>query len=304
MQLAITSDDLNLRIDKFLRARLVNAPLSVIFKFLRSKVKINGKKVEPSYRIKENDSIELLISEQEFENLSKTKNKTPQRQTFSVLHEDDDLLVIDKPSGLASHSGTGVMENNLMDQIFSYLGRKNVALVNRLDRETSGIVVVGKNKQVVRALNQMIKERKVKKYYLALVKGEFKRKSGTLKSYVKRIEEDFQHRTIISAESEPDSTLAELNYNVISSAKDFTLLEIELITGKMHQIRAQLQSEHHPIIGDKLYGDEEINKKLKLNRQFLHAYKIIFRHPTTSNEIIIESPLPESLKKVKTSIFN
>ncbi|HLD02932.1 MAG TPA: S4 domain-containing protein, partial [Candidatus Nanoarchaeia archaeon] len=82
MQLAITSDDLNLRIDKFLRARLVNAPLSVIFKFLRSKVKINGKKVEPSYRIKENDSIELLISEQEFENLSKTKNKTPQRQTF------------------------------------------------------------------------------------------------------------------------------------------------------------------------------------------------------------------------------
>lgn len=303
MQLPITSDDSNLRVDKFLRARLVNAPLSVIFKFLRSKVKINGKKVEPSYRLKEKDIIELLISAGEFEKLSKKENKTPQKQTFKVLYEDEDILIVDKPSGLASHSGTGVMESNLMDQIFTYLDRENAALVNRLDRETSGIVMIGKNKQAVRKLNHLIQERKVKKYYLALVKGEFQKKKGTLKSYARRVEEDFQHRTVISSEQEPDSALAQLNYRVLSSSKGFTMLEIELITGKMHQIRAQLQNEHHPIVGDKLYGDEMTNKQLKLNRQFLHAYRIIFTHPITNKEVNIEAPLPDDLERLKLNLF-
>lgn len=296
MKLETTKDDEGLRIDKFLRKCLVNASLSYIFKILRTKLKINKKKVKQDYRLKEKDDIEIFLNENEFKLLSeKEAKKLGKIKNFNILYEDEDILVIDKPTGMASHSGTGVMEDNLMDQVFSYLKRSNVALVNRLDRGTSGIVLVGKNMQAVRTLNKMIFEKKVKKYYLALVKGNFKNDKGKLETYLKREEEDFEHKSVISEDN--GAKFASLNYKVIEKRKDFSLLEIELSTGRMHQIRVQLQAEGHPIIGDKQYGDDESNKKLKLNRQFLHAYKIIFNHPTTGKLVEIESKLPNDLLK-------
>ncbi|HLD15405.1 MAG TPA: RluA family pseudouridine synthase [Candidatus Nanoarchaeia archaeon] len=299
MDIKVEKDDSNLRFDKFLRKLLVNAPLAFIFKGIRQgKFLVNNKKAEQSYRLKESDSISIDIPKEEYEKLisKEVKRYEVNQLRFKILYEDDDLLIVDKPAFLASHSGTSEMRDNLIDEVRFYLKDKQnrSSLANRLDKETSGIVLIAKNKQALRKLNNDIKERKVKKYYLALVSGKIKNKSGTLIFNLERFDKKFETKIQVSEEGK----YSETKYKVLKEFNDFTLLELELITGRMHQIRVHLQELGNPIIGDKLYGDEDINKKFKLNRQFLHAYKVIFNHPVTGKLIEIESKLPEELNKL------
>ena len=299
MQIQVQKDDSGLRFDKFLRKLLVNAPLAFIFKGIRQgKFLVNGKKQEQSYRLKENDLIEIKIENEEYSKLisKEVKRYEVNKLRFKVLYEDDDLLIVDKPAFLASHSGTSEMHDNLIDEVRFYLKDKEnrSSLANRIDKETSGIVLIAKNKTALRKLNKDIKERKVKKYYLALVSGHFENKSGTLISNLERFDKKFETKIQVSEEGK----YSETKYKVVKEFKDFTLLELELITGRMHQIRVHLQELGNPVIGDKLYGDEDINKKFKLNRQFLHAYKVIFNHPVTNKKLEIESALPNELGKL------
>lgn len=303
MKIAIDENYSNVRIDKFLRNKLRNLPLQSVYKLIRiGKIKVNDKKVKPDYRLRLGDNLDIFLSDSEIENLTKKELFKANKISFNVLYEDDNLLIVNKPAFLASHSGTGVMENNLMDQIKLYLKDKKSepALINRLDRLTSGIIIIGKNLRTTRALNKMIKDDDIEKRYIALVNGIIKDNNGVIRTKLKRVHERFQHKAIISDEGK----LAETHYRVLRKFKEYTLIELILKTGRMHQIRAQLQHINHPIIGDTLYGNEEINKifnkKFKLKRQFLHAFKILFKHPITNKQLEITSDLPEDLNKMVT----
>ena len=299
MQLKVPKDDVNLRFDKFLRKLLINAPLAFIFKGIRlKKFLVNNKRVKQNYRLQALDLITINIPAEEYQKLTskKVKRFEVNRLRFKILYEDSDLLIVDKPAFLASHSGTSEMHDNLMDEVRYYLKDKEnrSSLANRLDKETSGIVLIAKNKQTLRKLNLQIKNREVKKYYLALVAGKLIEKSGVLASNLKRFDKKFETKVQVSEEGKPAKT----KYRVIKEFKDFSLLELELITGRMHQIRVQLASLGNPVVGDKLYGNEEINKKFKLKRNFLHAYKVVFIHPVTNKQIRVECALPDELDKV------
>ncbi len=300
MQIIIDQYNEGRRVDKFLRGLLVNSTLSNIYKLLRlGKIKVNNKKIKHSYKLKQNDIVNFYISKEDYERLTKREKIKTQRIDFKILYEDSDILIVDKPAFLASHSGTGVMENNLIDQVKFYLGENyEPSLINRLDRETSGIVIIGKNKKSTRILNKLMHDRKIEKYYLALVKGILDKKKGTIKTFISRYKEKFQHKAMILEEKDEKSKLAKTKYKVIKEFNNYSLLELELETGRMHQIRAHLSSIGFPVVGDKIYGNKEEDKKLKLNRLFLHAYKIILPHPITRKKMNFESELPSDLKKL------
>ncbi len=284
----ISSDDEGLRLDKFIRRMLPRMPLNLIFQNIRKgNIKVNGKKAKQDCRLKGGDDIYFSFAVEEY-----LESKKPRKfkQRFTVVYEDKDLLVADKPAGLASHGGTGI-EDSLIAEVRTYLkdteGRSSLA--HRLDRETSGIVLIGKNKTFLRMLNKELQERTVNKTYLALVAGKFSKKQGTIVSSLKRVQEEFTTKIII----DPEGKEARLSYHVLKEFPLFSLIEITLHTGRMHQIRAQLASEGHPVLGDKIYSNLELNKKLKTERLYLHAYKIAFTHPRTGKYLKLVAPIPK-----------
>ncbi len=282
------------RIDKYLRQYLTQAPLNMIYLHLRKKdITINNKKAKQDYRIQAGDTIQFHINITPY---LATPGKQPvYKQRFIVLYEDKDLLIVDKPAGLASHGGTGI-EDNLIAEVRTYLKDKTheSSLANRLDRETSGIVLIGKNKPFLRKLNDALRERTVQKYYLALVNGTLKEPTGTITENIQRIQKNFETKSIVSDAGK----LSIITYWTEKVCKNTTLLKIQLETGRMHQIRVQLAHQKNFIIGDKTYGEPTINKHYKLNRLFLHATNIQFKHPTTGKMLDITAPLPAGLQKI------
>ena len=288
----ISKEDSDLRIDKYLRKLLVNSSLSNIYKIIRKDTKVNSRRPKENYKLKESDILEIHISKEEFQELTKKEPIKQIKITFKILYEDEYLLIIGKPPYLASQPGTGVEQDNVISQAESYLN-KTVYPINRLDRLTSGIMLLAKDRKTANILYTMSRNNELEKHYLALVKGNIK-ESGIIKNHLKRITENFQHKVIISKESE--GKLAVTEFKPIKNIKDFTLLELKLKTGRMHQIRAQLNNLGNPIIGDDLYGDKELNKRLKIKRQLLHAFRLVFKHPVSSKILEIKSDPPDDFK--------
>ncbi len=295
-----------LRLDRFLRKHFSSAPLSLIYKSLRNGVyHINGKKEKPNYRLKNGDNVTLFLSPGEYENLTKKEKTVSIKKTFEVLYEDGDILIVNKPPMLASQPGTGVEKYNLIDQVKAYLKDASTkpALAHRLDRGTSGIVIIGKNRQAILSLFNLFKERKVEKYYLALAVGHIRNKQGMLRSSLKKTTQGFQHRMLIVPKNEEGSVTAETSYKVLEESPLYSLLELHLHTGKMHQIRAQLAHQENPILGDRIYGNSSANRyPTILRRQFLHAVRIRFIHPISKKIIDITAPLPEDLTHILDKI--
>jgi 23S rRNA pseudouridine955/2504/2580 synthase len=302
--LTVPADAQGLRLDRFLRKHLPQASLSFIYKCLRNGVyRINDKKSTPDYRLRTGDVITLFLDEKDYEKLvSKPSYDAPVKKTFDVLFEDEDIMAVNKPPFLASQPGTGVERQNLINQIKTYLKdhKGTPALANRLDRGTSGIVLVGKHRQATLALFHLFKNQEVEKNYVALVKGHFKKKQGILQNHLKKVTEQFQHKMLVLPAPEEGTLFAETVYKVLDESPAYSLLHLELKTGKMHQIRVQLAHEGHPLVGDKVYGDADINKQYLrvLRRQFLHAYKVTFVHPFTKKLMSVVAPLPEDLQRV------
>ena len=289
------------RLDRFLRNLFPNAPLSFLYKSLRTGfIKVNDKKVKPNYRLNSNDIIALRLKDEVYSDITKRDAIPRIKKSFSVLYEDEDLMVVDKPPMLASHPGTGVENNNLVNQVRAYCNSNKTALANRLDRGTSGIVVVGKNRKALLAMFSLFKEHKLEKYYYALVTGKLVKKKDTMISYLQRIKEKFQHKMLVFDKQREDTILAESSYEVVISNNDYSLVLVKIKTGKMHQIRAQFAHIGHPILGDSLYGDDSP----LLKRQFLHAFRISFDHPFTKKKIDVSAPLAEDLVKVLNQLFD
>lgn len=320
-KIIIKQNDANQRIDKYLKKLLCNAPGNFIYKMFRKKdIKINGVRVKENYILKENDILEMFLYEDKFNELTKEKDIYSLKKEFKVLYEDKNILVVDKPAGLLVHGDAHENINTLSHQVLSYLKDKGELKtdrestfmpgpVHRLDRNTSGIVIFGKTLNALQDLNEMMKKRHhIEKTYLTICAGKIKGKQE-LVGYVKKIENE--DRVQFVKKDDPDALMMKTILEPIKSNQDFSLVKVQIITGRMHQIRIHLASIDHPVIGDRKYGNFRLNKDLKqkygLNHQLLHAYKICFKEPFGSlsylkgKEIICSQPV--QFREIEKSLF-
>lgn len=319
--LIIDKNHANQRIDKYLKKLLCQAPSQLIYKMLRKKdVKVNGVRVKENYILKENDEVSLFLYEDKFQEYTRPQTIFDLKIEFDVLYEDEHILVVYKPAGLLVHEDINEDINTLDHQVLTYLYQKGEydpkaslgftpGPVHRLDRNTSGIVIFGKTMQALQALNEMMKKRHcIEKTYLTICKGYMT--SQELIGYVKK-DSDQSMMKIVSSKSEGALKMHTIVESVIST-KEYSLLKVKLVTGRTHQIRIHLASVHHPVIGDRKYGDFECNrimkKKYHLDHQFLHAYQICFVKPIGClkylQDKVITCPLPKELLKIKQDIFS
>ena len=320
-KIQITENDANQRIDKYIKKLLVNAPTNFIYKMFRKKdIKVNGKKVNEKYILKNNDVVEMFLYEDKFKEFTATKNIYNVKKIFKVLYEDNHVLIVYKPAGLLVHEDKNESVNTLTNQVLSYLADKNEldlsrentfmpGPVHRLDRNTSGIVIFGKTLAALQGLNEMIKQRHcIEKSYLTICKGKVDQKRN-LKGYIVKLDDQAQVKLV--SKDYPGALTMETIVKPVKYNNDYSKVEVTLVTGRMHQIRVHLSSIDHPIIGDRKYGDFELNKFIKkefgLNHQLLHAYKIRFVKTfgvlayLQDKEIVC--PVPKQFEKIENSLI-
>lgn len=316
-KIVIGKNDANLKIDKYLKKLLVNAPANFIYKMLRNKdVKVNGKRVNDKYIVQEHDEVDLFLYEDKFIEFTKAKTIYDLPITFTVLYEDENILIVNKPVGLLVHEDYQESVNTLANQVLCYLAKKGEydtsrensfipGPVHRLDRNTSGIVIFGKTLTALQTLNEMIKQRHcIEKRYQTIVKGQMTKPVELMDYMVKLPDEP---RVKLVGQNYPGALTMKTKVYPIAANPQFSLVEVLLVTGRMHQIRVHLASINHPIIGDKKYGDFALNKEMKqrlhLQYQLLHAYKVTFVKALGSLAYLqdkeIVSPLPQEFLKIK-----
>ncbi|SHE51516.1 RluA family pseudouridine synthase [Clostridium fallax] len=318
MKIEITTNEAGQRLDKFLRKLLKDVPLSAIFRALRKgDIRVNGKKGKEKYSLNEGDIVEIkyIMSKKEKKD-EKFKEVDP--KSLRIIYEDESMALVEKWPGILVHSDKKDGDPTLTDYVLSYLNRKGdylpekevtftPASCNRLDRNTSGIVFFGKTFEGLKLLNEMIRERKISKYYCALVKGRIK--DGKYEAYITKDEEN-NISQVFENERKNTKKIA-MEVKTLESNGAYSLIEINLITGKSHQLRAHLSFLGNPIIGDPKYGDKRLNSffenKYGLNYQFLYAYKVIFKNvPEKFNHLknkTIAETLPPIFKKIKRDVF-
>ena len=297
-KIEVKENDVNKRLDNFIAKCYPNLLKVLINKLIRTKkIKVNQKKVENNYRLQINDEINFYVNEDTLNNKNHLiYQKYEPKLSFmnasndlEVIYEDQNLLIVNKPAGILSHSSHANEYNAIIDQIKKYLYKKNEydlenentfapALSNRLDRNTSGLVIASKNYLTLKRINEAIKNKEIKKFYYTYVYGKFEQKEGILKHYLKKDEKN--NIALVFDKKEPNTKIAILKYKVIAyyPTDDISMLEIELLTGRFHQIRAQLSYINHPLVGDgKYYFSSKHNyKKQNFKNQILVAYKLLF----------------------------
>ena len=320
IRITVGKNEDNQRLDRFLRKYLKSAPLSFIYKLIRKDVKINGKRAREDYMLAGGDEIVIYMNPEELNAYRPVKETVSSRRQFKIAYEDENILAAEKPFGLLTHGDKTEKKRHLANQVISYLTEKGEynprperiftpAPANRLDRNTTGLVLFGKNSESLRELNRMIREKGyVSKYYITIVKGNM-RKPLILKD---KMEKDSATNTVkVKSADEESGKLMETIARPIATVPGYTLLEVELITGRTHQIRAQLAKAGYPIIGDAKYGSQNVNRMIErkygLSTQFLHAYKLYFENGSGVLSYLagteIRSELPENLTKIKEDIF-
>jgi 23S rRNA pseudouridine955/2504/2580 synthase len=288
----VTEDEAGQRIDNYLLARLKGVPKSHIYRVLRSgEVRVNSGRVEASRRVAAGDRIRIppiRVAERD-ESAPAPHFKLP------VLFEDDAFLAIDKPSGIAVHGGSGVAHGVIESLRSMRPDARYLELVHRLDRETSGVLLVAKRRPALTGLHETIRTREIDKRYVVAVAGRFRNEMQRVRAALaKRTLADGGKHVSVSESGQEAETV----FRRMARGAEFSLLEAELLTGRTHQIRVHLAHLRHPVLGDDKYGDFELNKRLRkegLKRMFLHARSLAFAHPITRVAVRIESPLPRDL---------
>lgn len=319
-EIIIDLKDENQRLDKFLLKYLNKAPKSFIYKMLRKKnIKYNNKKAEGNEILEQNNSIQLYLSDETLKEFKEIEIINKVEKTFDIIYEDENILVCNKPINLLVQKNTAFDNNTLVDQLIYYLYQSRQynpdeengfkpAICNRLDRNTSGLVLAGKNLMTLQGINKAIHDNKVDKYYKTIVKGNIKQ-AGILESY--HIKDENTNEVKIIDKQIDGAKKVITKYRPLKTNGDYTLLEIELITGKTHQIRAHLKSINHPVIGDTKYGEYSINRffnrKYRLEYQFLHAYKFVFREMSEKLQYLanksFEAEMPNLFKIIENDLF-
>lgn len=287
-EIKVTKNEAGQRLDKLLAKYLNEAPKSFFYKMMRKKnIVLNGKKATGSEKLEEGDIVKLFLSDETIEKFSSVKVQRT-KANLAVVYEDEDILLINKPVGMLSQKAKE-SDISLVEHLISYLLTSGQlteeslksfrpSICNRLDRNTSGLIVAGKSLPGLQKMGELFKERTLHKYYRCLVQGEI-REDCYLRGWLKK-DPKTNKVQVSERASGADAQMIETKYHPIWSSGGVTLLEVLLITGKTHQIRAHLASEGHPLLGDYKYGDRKYNdfyqKKYGLQSQLLHAYRLEF----------------------------
>jgi 23S rRNA pseudouridine955/2504/2580 synthase len=315
------------RLDKFLRKRFADVPLSHLYKLVRTKkVRVNGSRADIAQLLQPGDVVVVHAAQAKPESAPAAPRPASQvPQDFAILYEDAHILVCDKPAGLAIHPGSGIAGDTLVDEVRAYLERQGLVVpegefkpspAHRLDRETSGVVVVAKTRQAMVRLTETFTRGEAKKSYLALAKGRFQRERGTIELRLA------EHQQTAASRSQRGVNLQQavthwmrLGDRMLrpsgsapragdppASGDEATLLELHIETGRTHQIRRHLAAIGHPVAGDTRYGDFPFNRRARaawgLRRMFLHSARLALAHPITGKRLSFEAPLPPELSNV------
>lgn len=320
LKVEIGINEENQRLDRFLRKYLDGAPLSRIYKAIRKDVKVNGKRAKEDTVLRCGDEVSLYISQEEFEKYHSEKTVKKVKKQFTVAYEDENVIVVEKPIGLLTHGDRTEKKNHLANQVIDYLVAKGdynprtektftPAPANRLDRNTTGLVLFGKNAAALKELNRAMRDgHNISKYYMTIVSGTLKEQLHLTDRMIKDRE---KNRIKVIPESSDQGLAMETIVRPLQCAKGYTLVEVRIITGRTHQIRAHLAKAGHPIIGDAKYGDPKVNRyvaaRYDLHTQLLHAYKLVFGGLTGNLEYLngkeVQAQLPENFEKIKCDIF-
>lgn len=287
IELVVPADEAKLRLDQFLAKRLPEFSRSRLQQLIRDGfVRLNNSTSRPRQIVRGGDTISF--TEPPLEKIETLPEPIP----LEILFEDDDLIVINKPAGLVVHPGAGHREHTLVNALLNHCatlsgigGKERPGIVHRLDKETSGAVVVAKNDVAHRGLSKQFADRTVEKIYLALVSGKLRKPAGVIEEKISRHP---VHRQRMSATA-PRGRAAKTEYRVVRSSDRGSLLECKLHSGRTHQIRVHLHHLGHPVLGDKVYAPRIARG---FPRQMLHAWKLGFRHPRTEEWKSFEAPLP------------
>ena len=276
------------RIDNFLLRELKGVPKSHVYRVIRSgEVRVNSGRVKPDYRLRVGDRVRIPPVR-----VADRNPPPPRPLDLPIAFEDAVLLIIDKPSGVAVHGGSGVSFGVIESLRAARPQAKFLELAHRLDRDTSGLLIVCKKRSALVELHRMLRDGEVRKVYLAVVKGALAKKTLELReSLHKHVTASGERRVSVQA----DGRSALTRVTRLRNSDAFSLLEVELMTGRTHQIRVHLAHAGHPVVGDDKYGDFALNRQLK-QRLLLHAAKLAFRHPVSGEQMKLESPLPAEIK--------
>ena len=281
------------RIDNFLLRHLKGVPKSHVYRVLRSgQVRVNSGRVKPDYRLQIGDRVRIppvRVAE---------RKSSPKPQEFPIVHEDAALLVVDKPSGVAVHGGSGVSYGVIESLRAARPQAKFLELAHRLDRDTSGLLIVCKKRSALVELHRMLREGEVGKVYFAVAKGVTNKTLELSESLHKYVTASGERRVSVQAEGVTALTRARR----VKASDELSLLEVELLTGRTHQIRVHLAHAGHPVVGDDKYGDFALNRKLK-QRLLLHAGRLTFRHPVSGERVKLEAPLPDEMRRFVDEVF-
>lgn len=286
----IEKEDVGKRLDLFLQERFSSFSRSHFNKLIEENmVTLNGKNVKSGSKLKLGDNVEVFFKEPEIISLD------AEDVSFEIVYEDDDLVVVNKPQGVVVHpcasTKRGTLVNGLLFRIKNLSGINGVlrpGIVHRLDKETSGLLVVAKNDKAHVSLSKQIKDKTCKRQYLAILSGNLKDDSGEVRTFIARDKKDRKKMAVSDAGRE-----AITDYRVLERFKNACLVEFSLKTGRTHQIRVHAKYLGHSVVGDKVYGKEVKG----LEGQLLHAYKLSFTHPLSQKEMSFEAPLPDYFQK-------
>ncbi|WP_311753131.1 23S rRNA pseudouridine(955/2504/2580) synthase RluC [Proteus columbae] len=295
----IDGDEAGQRIDNFLLARLKGVPKSMIYRIIRKgEVRVNKGRIKPEYKLNAGDSIRIppvRVSEKEEVAVSPKLDKVAALSNC-ILYEDDHLMLINKPSGTAVHGGSGLSFGVIEGLRALRPEARFLELVHRLDRDTSGVLLIAKKRSALRALHEQLRLKQMQKDYLALVRGQWQSHTKVVQApLLKNILQSGERVVKVSNEGKPSET----RFKVEERFEFTTLVKASPVTGRTHQIRVHTLHAGHPIAFDDRYGDRDFDSQLvgtKLNRLFLHASSLTFTHPSTGEQMRIEAPMDNQLR--------
>ena len=292
-ELVVKKNDANQRLDKFLLKKFKTMPKKMAYMYIRKKcVKVNGKKATPEVMLKENDLLTFYIKDEFFDNIQEENYeflKAP--KNLKIIYEDENIILLDKKPGVIVHQDKSYHFDCLLLRLQHYLydnGEYNPkeencfapALVNRIDRNTGGIVIGAKNAESLRILNQKMIDRELHKFYLCLLINKPKKDNAILSDYL--IKNEKTNKVTVLRNEKQGAKKILTKYSVLETNNNLTLCEVELLTGRTHQIRAHMSSIGCPILGDNKYGNKKLNQKYSLSKQCLYSYKLAFDFTTDS----------------------